>query len=297
MKNHFKTFWASIFLIFSGIPASAQESTETILALGKIAPYPMEVTYDKTSHLIFPAAIRYVDLGSTNLIAAKADQAPNVLRIKASVREFVTETNFSVITDDGRFYSFTVQYSSSPQALSYDLQDMQKTVEKTAGSNVLFEELGNTSPSLAGVLLKTIYKNDKRIVKHIGAESFGIQFLLKGLYIHNGRYYFHIQITNRTNVPFRIDFVNFKVVDKKTAARTAVQERLLVPLRIFKPLDEIAGKSADQNVLLLDQFTIADDKILQVELFEKNGGRHQTFQVENQDLVKARLVSDMHLKF
>lgn len=297
MKNYYKTLWASAILIFSGIPAFAQESAQSILALGKIDPYPMEVTYDKTSHLIFPSAIRYVDLGSANLIAAKADQAPNVLRIKASAREFVPETNFSVITDDGRFYSFTVQYSPSPQVLSYDLQDMQKTVEKTTGSNVLFEELGNTSPSLAGLLLETIYKNDKRTIKHIGSEIFGIQFILKGLYIHNGRYYFHTQLVNRSNVPFRIDFVNFKVVDKKTAKRTAVQERLLVPLRIFKPLDEIAGKTKDNNVFLLEQFTIADDKILLVEIFEKNGGRHQVFRVENSDLVKARLVSDMHLKF
>ena len=28
-----------------------------------IAPYALEVTFSKTVHLIFPAAIRYVDLG------------------------------------------------------------------------------------------------------------------------------------------------------------------------------------------------------------------------------------------
>lgn len=63
----------------------------------------MEVTYDKTSHLIFPTAIRYVDLGSEYLIAGKAEDAENVLRVKASVRDFEPETNFSVITNDGRF--------------------------------------------------------------------------------------------------------------------------------------------------------------------------------------------------
>jgi hypothetical protein len=42
-------------------------------------------------------------------------------------------------------------------------------------------------------------------------------------------------------------------------------------------LDGIAGKSTEQNVFLLDQFTIADDKVLLIEIFEKNGGRHQTF--------------------
>lgn len=297
MKNPFTTFWSLAFLIVSTLPAFSQQNKATQLSLGKIEPYFLEVTYEKTSHLIFPAVIRYVDLGSANLIAGKADDAPNVLRIKASIKDFEPETNFSVITDDGRFYSFNAQYSPSPQVLSYDLQDMHKTLEKTARSNVLFEELGNTPPSLAGLLLETIYKNDKRTVKHIGAKSFGIQFILKGLYIHNGRYYFHTQLVNRTNVPFRIDFVNFKVLDKKTAKRTAVQERPIIPLRIYKTLDEIAGKATDKNVFLLDQFTISGDKILLVEIYEKNGGRYQAFQLENSDLVKARLVSDLHLKF
>ena len=297
MKNHLKTFWAIALILGFAIQSYAQDSIRTPLALGKIEPYKMEVTYDKTSHLIFTPAIRYVDLGSEYLIAGKAEDAENVLRVKASVRDFEAETNFSVITNDGRFYSFNVYYSSYPEAMSYDLLTMQKAVDKANGNDVLFEELGNNSPSLAGLLLETIYKKDKRIVKHIGAKSFGIQFILKGIYIHNGKYYFHTELRNRTNVPFEIDFINFKVVDKKVAKRTVVQERPLTPLRTYKPLDGIAGKSTEQNVFLLDQFTIADDKVLLIEIFEKNGGRHQTLQVENSDLIKARLINDMHLKF
>lgn len=297
MKNHFKIFWAIALILGFAVQSFAQDSIRTPLALGKIEPYRMDVTYDKTSHLIFPTAIRYVDLGSEYLIAGKAEDAENVLRVKASVRDFDAETNFSVITNDGRFYSFNVYYSPYPEALSYDLLTMQKAVDKANGNDVLFEELGNNSPSLAGLLLETIYKKDKRIVKHIGAKSFGIQFILKGIYIHNGKYYFHTELRNRTNVPFEIDFINFKVVDKKVAKRTVVQERPLTPLRTYKPLDGIAGKSTEQNVFLLDQFTIADDKVLLIEIFEKNGGRHQTLQVENSDLIKARLIDDMHLKF
>jgi conjugative transposon TraN protein len=257
----------------------------------------MQVTYDKTSHLIFPAPIRYVDLGSEYLIAGKAEDAENVLRVKASARDFETETNFSVITEEGSFYSFNVQYSCCPETLSYNLPDMQKAVDKANGQDILFEELGSSSPSLAGLLLETIYKMDKRIVKHIGARSFGIQFTLKGIYIHDDKYYFHTQLANRTNVPFQIDFINFKVVDKKLAKRTVLQQRPLIPLRTYKPLAKIGGTASDQNVFLLEQFTIADDKVLLIEIFEKNGGRHQTLQVENSDLIRARLIKEMHLKF
>ena len=32
-----------------------------------IPPHGLEVTYDKTVHILFPSAVRYVDLGSPNL--------------------------------------------------------------------------------------------------------------------------------------------------------------------------------------------------------------------------------------
>lgn len=36
-----------------------------------VLPYGLEVTFDKTTHLIFPAPIRYVDLGSQTSLLAK----------------------------------------------------------------------------------------------------------------------------------------------------------------------------------------------------------------------------------
>lgn len=296
MKNQFITFWTTLIMIGCSILSSAQISTKNALTLEKMEPFCLEVTYDKTSHLIFPSAIRYVDLGSDYLIASKAEDAENVLRVKASIKDFESETNFSVITQEGLFYSFNVTYNSAPQTLTYDLLTMQKTVDKTSGQHVLFEELGKSS-NLADLLLENIYKRDNRVIKHIGAKSFGLRFILKGIYIHNGKYYLHTQLANRTNVPFLIDFINFKIVDKNTTKRTVVQERLLQPLRMYKPLNEINGKSTERNVFLLDQFTIDDDKVLRIEVFEKNGGRNQSFEIENVDLLRARLVKEADLKF
>ena len=69
MKNHLKTLWAFALIIGFAATTFAQDSARTPLALGKIEPYKMEVTYDKTSHLIFPTAIRYVDLGISGRLA------------------------------------------------------------------------------------------------------------------------------------------------------------------------------------------------------------------------------------
>ena len=262
------------------------------LNLEKIDPYRIEVTYSKTSHLLFPAAIRYVDLGSDYLIASKAEDAENVLRVKASVRNFEEETNFSVITEDGHFYNFNVGYNPLAVDLNYNLLGMQKGISRAPANDVFFEELGKNSPSLVSELMGTIYKKDKRIIKNKGSRSFGIEFLLKGLYIDDGKFYFHTQVTNCSHVSFNIDFVIFKVVDKKLAKRTVLQERTLSLLKVYKPVGEIKGKTVEPNVFLLDQFTIANDKVLLIEIYEKNGDRHQVLKLKNSDLVKAKLIAD-----
>ncbi|MDW8551023.1 DUF4138 domain-containing protein [Epilithonimonas ginsengisoli] len=109
IKSHYLLI--ILFLLFAN-RSSAQDSILTHLPLeeAKLASYKMQVTYNKTSHLLFPSPIRYVDLGSDMVIASKADPIGNVLRVKSAVRDFEEETNFSVITEDGKFYNFDVYY-------------------------------------------------------------------------------------------------------------------------------------------------------------------------------------------
>ena len=42
--------------------------------------------------------------------------------------------------------------------------------------------------------------------------------------------------------------------------------------------------------------TIPADKVLVVELNEKSGGRHQSFIVENEDIVRAKVINELKVK-
>ncbi|KWW26625.1 MAG: hypothetical protein AUK63_2570 [bacterium P3] len=262
-----------------------------------IPPHGLEVTFDKTCHVIFPAAIAYVDLGSANIIAGKADGAENVIRVKAAKRGFKGETNMSVITEDGAYYSFNVKYAREPRILNVEMTDFihdGEAVNRPNNSmNIYLKELGSESPVLVRLVMKSIWKENKRRVKHIGSKSFGIQFLLKGIYTHNGLLYFHTEIKNSSNVPFDVDYITWKIVDKKVAKRTAIQEQVIQPLRTQNFVLNVAGNSNERTVWTMDKFTLPDDKCLVVELAEKNGGRHQSFTIENTDLVRARVISEL----
>lgn len=265
-----------------------------------IPPHGLEITYDKTVHVIFPASIKYVDLGSTNLIAGKADAAENVIRVKATKKHFRDETNMSVITEDGNFYTFNVKYVDEPLLLNVEMCDFIHDGETVNRPNnameIYLQELGNESPRLVHLIMKSIHKQDKRRIKHIGCKRFGVQFLLKGLYSYNDLLYFHTQVRNETNVPFDVDFVTFKVVDKKIVKRTAMQEQVIYPLRAFNYVTRVDGKKNECTVFALPKFTIPDDKKLIVEMYEKSGGRHQTFEVDNEDLIRAETINELKVR-
>jgi conjugative transposon TraN protein len=265
-----------------------------------IPPYALEVTFSKTVHIIFPSAIRYVDLGSADLLAAKADGAENVLRVKAALRDFSRESNLAVITEDGAYYTFNVKYADEPVKLSVEMTDFIHDGEAVNRPNnameIYMRELGSESPLLVKLIMKSIYKNDNREIKHIGSKRFGIQYTLKGIYTHNGLLYFHMQLKNSSNVPFDVDYITFKIVDKKVAKRTAIQEQVVVPLRAHNNLTLIGGKRTERVVFTLPKFTIPDDKHLIVELHEKEGGRHQSFVIENPDLVRAKVINELKVK-
>ena len=314
-----KRIFFMLAIAASVFTASAQENTndsivETMPSTGDyfqgltrpltfnrmIPPYALEVNFDKTVHLIFPAAIRYVDLGSADLLAAKADGTENVLRVKAALRDFSRESNLSVITEDGSYYSFNVKYADEPVKFSVEMTDFIHDGEAVNRPNnameIYMKELGSESPLLVKLIMKSIYKNDKREIKHIGCKRFGIQYTLKGIYSHNNLLYFHMQLKNSSNVPFNVDYITFKIVDKKVAKRTAIQEQVIMPLRAFNQLTVINGKRTERTVFTLPQFTIPDDKQLVVELNEQNGGRHQSFVVENADLVRAKVINELQVK-
>ena len=114
--------------------------------------------------------------------------------------------------------------------------------------------------------------------------------MLKGIYTHQNIMYFHTQIKNLSYVPYDIDFIRFKVIDKKIVKRTAMQETVMVPVRAFNYVTHVDGQKTECTVFAFDKFTIPDDKCLWVEMFEKNGGRHQSFAIENTDLIRARTI-------
>lgn len=88
MKNLIMTFAAAVGLSLGSFAQSATAESKAFRSSQIVAPYDIEVTYNKTVHVLFPAAVQYVDLGSNDIIAGRASGAENVVRINPPSPDF-----------------------------------------------------------------------------------------------------------------------------------------------------------------------------------------------------------------
>ena len=285
-------------LFFVGV--QAQDTVRTFSQRQVVEPYRVEVAFNKTLHILFPSEVVYVDLGSLDLIADKADGAQNVVRIKAAKQDFTEETNFSVITADGCFYSFTAVYSENPSQLNIEMEDWLHKDPYSDFANrqmyIRLDELSGETPLTVNRIMYTILRRNVRDIKSVGSKRFGIEVLLRGVYVHGDLFYLHVSMRNRSKVAFDIDYIRFKICDRKTARRTAVQETFVNPVRVFDEIMRVDAEAMIRNVFVFRKFTIPDDKVLVMEVYERNGGRHQRFEIENSRLVGARDMDELKIE-
>ena len=268
-------------------------------APAEIRPLRIEAGFSKTVHILFPSPVTYIDIGSMDIIAGKADGAGNVVRVKAAVRNFTTETNLTVITEDGGFFSFDVHYAENPAVSTINISAPKQTTVESGSTQpepaptegrVLLQEVGREKPATVKRVLGDIYRQNRMDVKGVRTKKYGIGVEVLGIYVHNDVIYIHTMISNETNISFEVDARQFIVADRKLAKRTAQQQTPLDILRVCNDPTVVRGHQRQRTVFALQKFTIPDDKVLLWEIIERNGARHQTVEIPAKELLDAKLL-------
>ena len=291
-----------IVAAIAAVKVTAQMTPETP---AEIRPLRIEAGFTKTVHILFPSPVTYIDIGSMDIIAGKADGAENVVRVKAAVRNFAAETNLTVITEDGGFFTFDVYYAENPavSTLNLTVQEPQpESMKKPAAvgyppptapaseGRVLLREVGREKPATVKRMLSDIYRQNRTDVKGIRTKKYGIGVEVLGIYVFNDVIYMHTCISNDTNISFEVDARRFIVADRKLAKRTAQQQTPLEILRVCNDPAVVRGHQRQRTVFALPKLTISDDKVLLLEIIEKNGARHQTVEIPAKELLEAKLL-------
>ncbi|SFH38002.1 conjugative transposon protein TraN [Pedobacter insulae] len=278
MKN-FKSLLAFAVVLFT-LHGNAQELTFATDTKSRIEPLQLAISYQKTTNLIFPYAIKSVDRGSAEVLVQKAKGVENVLQLKAAKDSF-KETNLSIITADGSLYSFVLHFAQQPTTLNLELADKPMGYEPVA---IFTREHDNQQK----ILTASEYVSGKlKSIRGPRDNKFSVGMGLNGLYIKDNIMYYQLELRNKSNISYDIEQLRFFIRDKKKSKRTASQELEQTPLHIHGNVTILHQQSTQYLVIALQKFTIPDKKELIIQLMEKNGGRHLTLRLNNKHLMRS----------
>jgi len=250
--------------------------------VGQIAPggsvRSLYVSNGNTTAITFHAAIRAVDIGSSDLLAQKMNDT--ILKVKAAVKDMAA-TNLNVVTSDGQLHCFSVLYDSTVKGLPVNVAAERPAPSVAAAAVSEPNQMDVQRLAAAICLKKTFLPGPRTGVEHVNLR-------LAGLYFDRGILYVQLSLRNRSALPYKIDFVRSAIMDRTTRKRTTRQETELKPVYTTVPDTALPAGQNLSLVLAYPQFSITRKKKVEVQLFEASGGRHIKLVLKSRHLLKFR---------
>lgn len=245
----------------------------------------LQISYAKTTSLVFPYAIKSVDRGSLDVLVQKAKGVENILLVKAARHNF-EQTNLTVVTSDGKLYGFILNYDQQFPDLSLLVDD-----SIVLNQDILFSaESENQKKMEQYANLALLEKSNRLGIKN---ARFEITLELTGIFIHQDLLYFRFQLSNESKINYEIDQLRFFIGDQKKAKRTASQEVEILPLLATADHATIPAASEVSLVSVLPKFSLAEKKQLSIQLLEKREGRQLDLIIKEDDLLRLEILNTL----
>lgn len=268
-----KMFGTAVFTLLSVVPTMAQTTMDDMLYL--------TVNENVTTVITASEPVRFVDI-STDKVAG--DQPiNNTVRLKPKEGMDVHHDGdvLAVVTIVTERYR--TQY-----ALIYTSHMDEAVTEKTIS---LDERVPYNNPAVSMSTedmtryARQIWVSPARF-RNVSTKMHRMIMRLNNIYSVGEYFFIDFSVENRTNIRFDIDQLRVKLNDKKTSKATTVQTIELKPELVLDPTQSF--RYGYRNVIVLKKMTFPNDKILTIELSEKQiSGRTINLSIEYEDVLSA----------
>lgn len=257
----------------SATPIMAQQTYEELEQL--------TVNENVTTVITASEPIRFVDISTDDVVGDQPIN--NTIRLKPKEGAEVHEDGdiIAIVT------VVTERYRSQ-----YALVYTTRLTEAVTDKQILPEEripYHNPSVSMSTEDMtkyaRKIWNSPTRI-RNVATKQHRMTIRLNNIYSVGEYFFLDFSIENRTNIRFDIDEIRVKLSDKKQSKATNVQMIELTPAMI---LDQSKRFSKGyRNVIVLKKMTFPNDKVLSIEISEKQiSGRNITLNIDYEDVLYA----------
>jgi hypothetical protein len=237
------------------------------------------ISRDKTTALFFKSAVKIISKSTSDFDITQKEDA--LITIKALDTDFSpTKINVQEI-GTAKIYRIPVEYSYGRAG---------RRIEVGGQPAMTVKVIKTSDYNYGAVVTQLATGKRKDVVDH--EKTGGVKAWVDKLSLAGNRVFFRLDIRNKSNLPYEIDFVRFYIRDLKTVARMATHEQEIVPLiTTLHKKTAIAHKQEIAKVFGFHRFSLSEDQALNIELYEKNGNRHLYLQIKQKDLDDLKTIN------
>lgn len=128
--------------------------------------------------------------------------------------------------------------------------------------------------------------NSPALFRNVATKQHRMVMRLNNIYSVGEYFFIDFSIDNKTNIRFDIDEIRIKLADKKLSKATNAQIIELTPALMLEQASSF--KHGYRNVIVLKKLTFPNDKILSIEVTEKQiSGRNISLDIEYEYVLSA----------
>lgn len=132
--------------------------------------------------------------------------------------------------------------------------------------------------------------HDIQRIYYLNNRSGKVRLVVRGIYTRGKSLFFSLRLINRSPLDYDVDSIRFFVAKRGKGLHSLQRLKELAPVYVYDSLSSVTGHSRSETVYVLPRITLARQYRLQIEVLEKNGGRHLQVRASNFTLETAKLI-------
>ena len=246
------------------------------------APDTLVISTSQVVHLRFASELKYVNLGSRNIVAKIVDSSKDFVAVKAR-EPFDLTTSISCLESTGAMHTFLVAYREHPSRLEVDTRSKSVTPGVTGSLSHVPQD---TTFSFSSQSLSD-YAAMKQELYHIGTRGYGINILCENIFVKDDVLFLLISLKNGSALSYELSAPRFAVESKRRTKRGLQYEKAVFPKQSYG-LGVVQPEDVGKLVFTFDKITLTRGQVFRVYFYEKGGARNFVLTLSAGDVNGAR---------
>lgn len=271
----------SFIILFVGAGYSQEKIKDGTLQKSKLEK--IFITDDVSLHFVSPEPIQYADISTKSMLGDLP--VKNVLRLKFipdSVKRFgFVNRSLGIVTIVGEKFiaQYDVWYTTNEDQVQTQIEIQPKSTNPLSIGAIPLSQ-----NELHNYALQALKKGTR--THAVRSSAYGMDAQVNNIYTVDDYVFIDLTYSNKTNLKYDVDEFRFKIDDKRITKATNVQSVEIKP--VYQLYDKAAFRNRYRNVFAFKKFTFPDNKVLSIELTEKQiSGRVITLQLDYSDVLNA----------